>query len=120
MKYKRSRRVQELLLEEISRLVQFELKDPRIGFVTVTGVDLSDNLKHARVYVGIIGSDKEKAESLHGLQSARGFVRTWLGKHLHLKYIPEVEFRLDETAERAQKISKIINELHTEQGPQSS
>ncbi len=114
MKYKRSKRVQELLLEEISGLIQFGLKDPRIGFATVTGVDLTDNLKHARVYVGIIGDDEQKQGTLEGLQNARGYIRSVLGKNLHLKFIPELSFHLDETAEKAQKISKILNELHTE------
>ena len=114
MKYKRSKRVQELLLEEISRLIQFGLKDPRIGFATVTGVDLTDNLNHARVYVIIIGDAEQKRGTLEGLQSARGYIRSALGKNLYLKYIPELSFHLDETAEKAQKISKILNELHTE------
>lgn len=114
MKYKRSKRVQELLLEEISKLIQFELKDPRIGFVTVTDVELSDNLKHARVFVSILGDAGQKQDSLDGLIHARGFIRSWLGKHLYLKTVPELEFRLDDTAERAQKIARIIDELHSE------
>ncbi len=114
MKYKRSKRVQELLLEEISKLIQFELKDPRIGFATLTGVDLTDNLKHARVFVSIIGDDKQKQDTLEGLQSARGFIRSWLGKNLFLKYIPELDFQLDQTAERAQTISRLLNEIHPE------
>jgi len=114
MKYKRSRRVQELLLEEISKVIQFELKDPRIGFVTVTEMELSDNLKHARVFVSIMGDAGQKQDSLDGLIHAGGFIRNWLGKHLYLKAIPELEFRLDDTAERAQRIARIINELHIE------
>lgn len=114
MKYKRSKRVQELLLEEISKLIQFELKDPRIGFATLTGVNLTDNLKHARIYVSIIGDDVQKSDTLEGLQSARGFIRSWLGKNLNLRYIPELDFQLDETAENAQNISRLLNEIHTE------
>ncbi len=114
MKYKRSKRVQELLLEEISKLIQFELKDPRIGFATLTGVNLTDNLKHARIYVSIIGDDVQKKDTLEGLQSARGFIRSWLGKNLNLRYIPELDFQLDETAENAQNISRLLNEIHHE------
>ncbi len=114
MKYKRSKRVQELLLEEISKLIQFELKDPRIGFATLTGVNLTDNLKHARIYVSIIGDNVQKRDSLEGLQSARGFIRSWLGKNLNLRYIPELDFQLDETAENAQNISRLLNEIHPE------
>ncbi len=114
MKYKRSKRVQELLLEEVSKLIQFELKDPRIGFATLTGVDLTDNLKHARIYVSIIGDEEQKRATLEGLQSARGFIRSWLGKNLYLRYIPELDFHLDETAENAQNISRLLNEIHPE------
>lgn len=114
MKYKRSKRVQELLLEEISKLIQFELKDPRIGFATLTGVNLTDNLKFARVFVSIIGDEAQKRDTLEGLQSARGFIRSWLGKNLNLRYIPELDFQLDETAENAQNISRLLNEIHPE------
>ncbi len=114
MKYKRSKRVQELLLEEISKLIQFELKDPRIGFATLTGVNLTDNLKFARVFVSIIGDEAQKRDTLEGLQSARGFIRSWLGKNLKLRYIPELDFQLDETAENAQNISRLLNEIHPE------
>jgi len=114
MKYKRAKRVQELLQEEISKLIQFELKDPRIGFATVTDVELTDNLKFGRVYVSILGEAAQQQDSLEALNHARGFIRGWLGKHLYLKFIPELRFFLDTTAERAQKISKIIDEFHAE------
>ena len=113
MQYKRSERVQELLLEEISKLIQKELRDPRIGFVTITRVDLSDNLRHAKIFISIMGSDEQKAESLKGLQSARGFIRQYLGKNLSMKYIPGLDFKLDKGAEHVEKITKIINELHS-------
>jgi ribosome-binding factor A len=112
MRFKRSQRIQELVHEEISRLIQHGLKDPRIGFATITKVDLSDNLKYARIYVSIMGSEDEKNATLLGLRSAKGFIRNALGKNLHLKYIPELDFRRDETADHVEKISKILNELH--------
>ncbi len=112
MRFKRSQRIQELVHEEISRLIQHGLKDPRIGFATITKVDLSDNLKHARIYVSIMGSEDEKNATVLGLRSAKGFIRNALGKNLHLKYIPELDFRRDETADHVEKISKILNELH--------
>jgi len=112
MRFKRSQRIQELVHEEISRLIQHGLKDPRIGFATITKVDLSDNLKYARIYVSIMGSEEEKNATLLGLRSAKGFIRNALGKNLHLKYIPELDFRRDESADHVEKISKILNELH--------
>lgn len=114
MRFKRSERVQELLLKEISALIQRGLKDPRIGFATVTTVDLSDNLKHAKVYISVFGTDGERQDTIAGLTSASGFIRGSLGKNLNLRYIPILEFILDETAEHVAKINKIINELHSE------
>ena len=114
MRFKRSKRVQELLLKEISALIQRGLKDPRIGFATVTTVDLSDNLKHAKVYISVFGTEGERQDTIAGLTSASGFIRGSLGKNLNLRYIPILEFILDETAEHVAKINKIINELHSE------
>ena len=114
MRFKRSERVQELILEEISKLIQRGLKDPRIGFATVTRVEVSNNLKHARVYVSVMGTDEEKNETLIGLINARGYIRNSLGKNLYMKFIPELEFKLDENANHAEKISRILNELHPE------
>ena len=71
MRFKRSERIQELLLEEISKLIQHGLKDPRIGFATITQVDVSDNLKHANVYVSVMGTDEEKENTIKGLDSAK-------------------------------------------------
>ncbi len=113
-RYKRSQRVQELLLEEISNLIQNGLKDPRIGFVTVTKIGLSDNLKHAKVFVSIFGDDQQKADSLEGLNSAKGYIRGQLGKSLYLKFIPELDFKLDNTAEEVERINRIIHKIHDE------
>lgn len=112
MRFKRSERVQELLLEEISKLIQNGLKDPRIGFVTLIRIDLSDNLKHAKIYASVMGSEEQKAESLEGLKSAKGYIRQYLGKNLCMKYIPDLEFKLDKAAEHVEKITKILHELH--------
>ena len=114
MRFKRSERVQELLLKEISALIQRGLKDPRIGFATVITVDLSDNLRHAKVYISVFGTEGERQDTIAGLTSASGFIRGSLGKNLNLRYIPILEFILDETAEHVAKINKIINELHSE------
>ena len=113
-RYKRSQRVQELLLEEISNLIQHGLKDPRIGFVTVTQIELSDNLKHAKVFVSIFGDDQQKADTLEGLNSAKGYIRGHLGKALHLKFIPGLDFKLDTSAEEVERINRIIHKLHDE------
>lgn len=90
------------------------LKDPRIGFVTLTRIELGDNLKYARVMVSIMGDQKQKEDSLAGLNSAKGYIRGQLGRSLHLRYIPELEFKLDKSAEHVEKITQIINELRHE------
>jgi len=118
MRFKRSQRIQELIHEEISKLIQRGLKDPRIGFTTVTKVELTDNLKLAKIFVSIMGSEQEKIDTLEGLNSAKGFVRNTMSKNLYLKYIPELEFRRDDNADHVEKISRIINELHSESGGQ--
>ncbi len=112
--YKRSSRIQELILEEVSKIIQNGLKDPRIGFATVTGVDLTDNLKHAKVYVSVMGSKVEQSDTLKGLSSATGFIRAQLAKNLHLKYIPELAIVQDNTPEEVEKISRIINQIHND------
>ena len=113
MRFKRSERVQELLLKEISTLIQKGLKDPRIGFATVTTVELTNNLKHAKVYISVFGTESEQCDTITGLSNASGFIRGSLGKNLNLRYIPVLEFILDETAKRVARINKIIHELHS-------
>ena len=114
MRFKRSQRIQELLLGEISKLLQGGLKDPRIGFATLTRVEVSDNLKHAKIFVSVMGSEKEKTDTLNALINAKGFIRNTLGKNLYLKYLPDLEFKKDENAEHVEKITRILNELHPE------
>ena len=113
MRFKRSERVQELLLKEISILIQKGLKDPRIRFATVTTVELTNNLKHAKVYISVFGTESDQYDTIAGLTNASGFIRGSLGKNLNLRYIPVLEFILDETAKRVARINKIINELHS-------
>lgn len=114
MRFKRSQRIQELLLEEIARLIQHGLKDPRIGFATITQVNVSDNLKHANIFVSVMGGDQEKEDTLEALRSAKGFIRNALGKNLYLRYIPELDFKRDDTQDQVDKISKILKDLHLE------
>ncbi|MDH5457558.1 MAG: 30S ribosome-binding factor RbfA [Nitrospinota bacterium] len=113
-RFKRSQRVQELLLEELSKLIQLGLNDPRIGFVTVTRIELSDNLKNARVHVSVMGSDEQKENSIEGLNSAKGYLRSCLGKNLYLKHTPELHFKLDKAADHVEKITKIIGDFNHE------
>jgi ribosome-binding factor A len=112
--YKRSERLAELILAEISELVVRDLKDPRLGFVTFTRVVLSPDLRHAKVFVSILGSEPEKARTLQGLASATGYIRRHLGRIARLRYTPELTFLIDESMEHGAKIAQLLRQLHAE------
>ncbi len=104
------RRVNEALREALSESVG-ELKDPRIGFVTVTGVDTSPDLRHATVYVSVLGSERKRTASLQGLESSRGILQRRVNQELHLKRTPQLVFEYDPTVERGVRLSRLIDEL---------
>jgi ribosome-binding factor A len=112
--YKRSERLGELILAEISGLLTRGIKDPRIGFVTFTRAEMSDDLRHAKIFVSSIGGESEKARTLQGLSSATGYIRRHLGRALHLRYTPEITFLLDDSLEHGAKIAQILRQLHPE------
>jgi ribosome-binding factor A len=95
-------------------LTRGEIRDPRVGFVTVTGVRVTNDLAHARVLVSVMGEDPEREKAIEGLRSAAGFLRVRLGKVLATRVVPELHFELDEGLERAARIDRIIAELHRE------
>ena len=111
MQGKRLDRVNQLIKEEISTLLQRELKDPRLGFVTVTEVETSKDLRQAKVFVSVLGDEHQWASSLAALASARGFVRNWLRHHLELRVTPELDFRPDRSMEHAAWIQALLREL---------
>jgi ribosome-binding factor A len=104
------RRVNEALREVLSESVG-ELKDPRIGFVTVTGVETSTDLRYATVYVSVLGSERKRETSLHGLAHARGILQRRVNQELHLKRTPQLSFEYDPTVERGVRLAKLIDEL---------
>ena len=108
MQGKRLERVNQLIKEEVSAVLQRQLKDPRLGFVTVTEVDTTADLKLARVYVSVLGPDKQWASSFKALESARGFVWNWLRKHLDLRATPQLIFRPDRSMEHAAHIQALL------------
>jgi ribosome-binding factor A len=110
--YKRSDRLGELILAEISELIARDIKDPRIGFVTFTRVEMSDDLRYAKVFASILGSEQEKARTLQGLSSATGYIPRHLGRALHLRYTPELTFLIDESLEHGAKIAQLLRQLH--------
>jgi ribosome-binding factor A len=108
--YSRTQRVARLLKQEIARLLQREVKDARIGSVTVTDVNVSPDLKHADVYVQVFGDDDRRVEAMKGLESAAGFMRTRLGRELRIRRSPELRFVIDRSFERAARIHELLTE----------
>ena len=110
-RYRRKRRVDELLKQEIAGVLSAELKDPRIGFATVMAVKSAPDLRTARVYVSVLGNEEEKQATLEVLRGAAGFVRVRVGDAVTLKYLPELRFELDRTLEEAARIETILGGL---------
>ena len=104
------RRVNESVRQVLSEAVG-ELKDPRIGFVTVTGVETEPDLRHARVYVSVFGSEESRQDSLAGLEAAHGVLQSRLARELRMKRTPQLAFEYDPTVERGVRMTQLIDEL---------
>lgn len=107
-----------MLREELSLLVLRELKDPRLGFVSFTGASVTPDLRHARVYVSVMGAEQEKQHSLDALNRARGFLRTALGKRAKTRTVPELTFVEDEAADTGNRIFALLDEVKRVDPPQ--
>jgi len=107
----RPERVSELVRKAVGAFLTGDVRDPRIGFVTVTAVEVSPDLSHANVRVSVLGTDEEKARSLEGLASAARYLRAQLSKELSLRTSPELHFHLDRGIEHAQRIDRVLKEL---------
>ena len=114
MTSRRQRKVAELLHEEISQLIQFQTRDPRLGFVTVTDVEVSPDLRQARVYVTTLSDEAEAQDTLAGLVNASGYFRHKLSQSLSLRYIPELTFKLDTSLEHGLHIDNLLDTLKQE------
>ncbi len=106
----RMRRVNEALREVLSARIASGLKDPRVGFVTVTGVDTSPDLRHARVYVTVLGDASKRDDAIAGLQSAHGILQRRVNAELRMKRTPTLEFRYDDTTDRAMRMEELLDE----------
>ncbi len=114
MSTRRQRQVAELIHQEISLLIQRQVRDPRLGFVTVTDVDVTQDLRQATIYVSVMGGDDEVKQTLAALESAAGFFRHELGDTLTLRFIPELLFRQDKSLEQGLHIDELLDSLHIE------
>lgn len=108
--YKRSQRVGDLLRQEIADIIMNRLKDPRIGFITVTGVKVTDDLKMARVFISIL-KDEELDLTIEILNAAKSFIRSEVAKRVRLRTVPSIEFRIDESIKYGDKIERLLKEI---------
>ncbi len=108
---KRTARLNEQLKRELSALIRTQVRDPRVGAVTITGVEVAADLGSARVYVRTAGSSDDRAKTLEGLEAAAPFLRTALGRLLHVRKVPELRFRTDRSQEQAQRIEQLLSEV---------
>ena len=112
---KRAFRVGDRIREEISDLLIRKIRDPRIGFLTITTVEMSRDLRHAKVFFSTLGTEEERQQALIGLRSATGFIKRELGERLQLRYMPEIVFHFDSSLEYGSRISKMIDEVNREE-----
>jgi ribosome-binding factor A len=108
--YKRTDRVNALLRHELQQLIQQEVKDPRVGFATVTDVETTPDLRHAKVFVSVMGADAEADASIAALQEARAFLRHELAARVTMRRVPELDFSRDRTLDRAMRIDELLRE----------
>jgi ribosome-binding factor A len=114
MENTRTNRVAEQMKKEIGDILNRKLKDPRIGFVTVTDVALTNDLQQATIYISVLGEEAEKEDTLIGLSKASGFIRSEVGKRIRLRKVPEIMFEFDEAHAYGNKIDAILRELNKE------
>jgi ribosome-binding factor A len=108
----RTGRVSEQIKKELSLIIQAELKDPRIGFLTVTGVEITNDLSEAKVYLSVLGTDQQKEDTLHALGRGTGFIRTELGKRIRLRIVPKLFFILDSSIAYGSRIEQLLSNLN--------
>lgn len=115
MPTRRQVQIAEEIQQIVSYLLQREIKDPRVGFVTVTQVDVTQDIKYARIYVSVMGSPEEQKATMDALSSARGFVRRELASRMEIRQVPEVQFKLDRGLEYSDRINRLLNEIKSEE-----
>lgn len=108
--YRRADRLGDLIQREISDILQRRIKDPRVGFCTILRVDVSRDLRHAKVFVSIMGTEDQQKDTLAGLKSATGFIRREIGNRIMLRHTPEIVFRIDRSVDHSLRIAQLIKE----------
>lgn len=116
---RRKERVQEAIRKEMGRIIQEELHDPRIRFVTVTKVEVTDDLRYAKIYYSVLGTDKEEKDTVAAMDSAVGFIRSLIAQDLNLRFAPEIMLKLDNSIKYSIEIEKELERLKNEHHPSS-
>jgi ribosome-binding factor A len=119
MQFKRKDRVGDQIKKEVSQIIQRELKDPGIGFVTITDVELSPDLKNARIFYSVLGDEQNKLKSSQALQRAVFFIQHEIGRKMRLKHTPRIKFVYDRSLEKSARIEKALEEIRLSENPQS-
>jgi ribosome-binding factor A len=110
----RATRVGEQMKKELSDIIGRKLKDPRIGFVTVTDVRVTGDLQQAKVYISVLGDEEQRQNTLKGLEKAKGFIRSEIGQRIRLRKTPEIFFEIDESIEYGNRIEQLIRQISAE------
>lgn len=116
----RAERLALQMQREISDIVRTGVKDPRVGFITLTGVELSNDYAHAKVFVSVLGDASLRQETMAALERARGFIRGELGRRVRLRVTPELHFKLDATIDYSERIGRVLHELSAERPEESA
>lgn len=111
---KRVNRVAEQMKKELGDIIIQKVKDPRIGFVTVTDVEVTGDLQNATIFISVLGNDAEKEATLKGLSKAKGFIRTEIGRRIRLRKVPEIEFAFDSSIEYGNRIETLLTQVNQE------
>lgn len=111
----RANRVGEQMKKELGDIIGKKIKDPRIGFVTVTGVDVTGDLQQATVFISVLGGEEQRENTLKGLAKAKGFIRSEIGQRIRLRKTPEITFEFDKSIEYGNRIDTLLHEIHKEE-----
>ncbi|HHW11639.1 MAG TPA: 30S ribosome-binding factor RbfA [Firmicutes bacterium] len=112
----RAERLAVLIKEELGNILQKDLKDPRIGFASITNVRVSRDIGHAKIYISVFGDKQQQTATMEGLESAKGYIRSELGKRIRMRYVPEISFVFDNSLEEGAKVLSLLNEIKKEGG----
>lgn len=117
MSSRRQEQVAEFLRDEVSEIITREMKDPRLGFVSITRVELSPDLRYAKVFISVFGPEEEREATLRALSGAAGFVRYQLKPRMRIRHIPEISFQLDRSMEHAEEVARTLNKIRRQFPP---